>query len=97
VNAAVSEPREVIAIPNTKLTARAKVLYIAISQLCADGGGSTLATNVQMGRAAGMSDRAVQRGMAELLELGLVSRDKDREQPNSPLRTRLATPKRGKK
>jgi DNA-binding transcriptional ArsR family regulator len=94
VSTALSLSRETVSAQS--IGARAKIVYMAFTDLCEKGGGSTLATRAQVGRATGLNEKAIQRAIAELLDAGMIHRERDGDLPSKPFRTRLATRKRRK-
>ena len=92
---AVSMP-QILAIPNAKLNARAKVLYLVIKELCGEED-STLANQEQLQEATGLPEKTVQRAFRDLARHRLVRRHRDHSLPFGPWRTWLVTPKRNGK
>jgi DNA-binding MarR family transcriptional regulator len=82
---------EILAMPGTKLTPRAKVLYIALKELCGKEG-STLASAKELRAVSGLPDKTIQRAVKELSVHGMIRRYRDKEYPYGPWRTCVLDP-----
>jgi hypothetical protein len=82
---------EILAIPGTKLPPRAKVLYIALKELCGEEG-STLASAEELRALTGLTDKTIQRAVRELSQHRLIRRYRDLDLQFGPWRTCVLNP-----